>query len=404
MTATKIRAYDGMQSNTLINDYTVWSDYLLDMELLPYDIQWSVAHAKMLVKIGILTSDEGDKIVDMLIGDHDHSIINLHKNGQFSIQKEQEDGHTAIEDYLTQKLGDVGKKIHTGRSRNDQILVTMRLFTLNAIKNIGSKLDALVNAFDQQSTLHHNQLMPWYTHTQKAMPSSVGMWLGSFKDALVDDQKLLDVAYTINDQNPLWSAAGFGQHIIPIDREYTSKELGFSQTQENPMYCALSRGKFENIVLQALSNVMSDIGKFANDMVWFTSKEFAFFDLPEIYKTWSSIMPNKHNFDVLELMRGNLAIFFGYQFQVQEVIKWLFSWYNRDLQLTKEPYLKAMKLCIDTITVATMVVTDLIVNKEILETACSGDIYATQKAYELVKQWIPFRDAYQQVKNDMDKN
>jgi len=392
------------ESNKIILKYTVSNDHILDMQLLPYDIQWSIAHTKMLSKIGILTSDEMDQIIDALDGNTDMSLMSLYKKGLFHITQEQEDGHTAIEIFLTDRLWDVGKKIHTGRSRNDQILVTMRLFTLDKIDTIKNSIKTLIDSFNKQKEKYNTQIMPGYTHTQKAMPSTIGMRLGSFSDALNDDLILLDTAYCINNQNPLWSAAWFWQHTIPVDRTYTTELLEFNKMQKNPMYCALSRGKFENIVLQALGHSMQDLWKFANDMIWFSSKEFGFFDLPDAYKTWSSIMPNKHNLDLLELVRGNTSIFTGYQYQIQEVIKWLFSGYNRDLQLTKEPYLKAIELCIDTITIITLSVDALIVNKETLEKACSGEIYATKKAYELVKKGIPFRDAYQQVKEYLDTN
>jgi argininosuccinate lyase len=239
--------------------------------------------------------------------------------------------------------------------------------------------------------------MPGYTHTQRAMPTTVGTWLGSFGAALADDLELLQAARKIIDQNPLGSVAGFGEDVFGLDREYTTKEMGFSKTQENPIYCAMSRGKFENIILQALSQVMFDLGKLANDLVWFTSKEFNFFDLPEEFKTGSSVMPQKKNFDLLELVRGNSSIFFGYQFQVQEVVKNLLSGYNRDMQLTKEPYLKAIKLAIATLEIMDLTVSNLKINEENLKLACTDEMLATKKAYQMVKEGKSFRDAYREV-------
>jgi argininosuccinate lyase len=245
------------------------------------------------------------------------------------------------------------------------------------------------------------QKMPGYTHTQKAMPTTVGIWLSSFADAFADDFVLLRAVQKIMDQNPLGSGAGFGTSVIPVDRAYTTKQLGFLKTQKNPIYCANSRGKFENMVLQVLGDIMLDISKCVNDLVWFTSKEFDFFDFPESCKTGSSMMPNKHNFDVLELLRGNMSVFLGYQYQVQEIIKNLFSGYNRDLQLTKEPYIKALKLFTETMQVFTLCIKLLEIHPEELDRACTDELYATEKALQLVQKGVPFRQAYQNVKQNL---
>lgn len=240
--------------------------------------------------------------------------------------------------------------------------------------------------------------MPGYTHMQKAMPSSVGMWLGSYGDSLKDDLVLLDAALAVIDQNPLGSAAGYGENILGLDKKFTTKELNFKKVQNNPIYCALSRGKFENIVLQAISSVMFDLGKISSDLLLFTTKEFNFFTLPDSFKTGSSIMPQKKNYDVLELIRGNVAIFNGYQYQIENVIKNLFSGYNRDFQLTKEPYLKGMKLALRTTRVATLVIKNLKAKKTNLENACTSELYATDEALKLVKNGKSFREAYREIK------
>jgi len=379
--------------NQTVEDYTVGVDYLLDLELLPYDIKGTVAHAKMLHKIKILNSKELSILSKGL-----NEILSLWKVGKFKIDKSQEDGHTAIEAYLTEHCGIVGKKVHTGRSRNDQALVTARLFSKEKLLEIKNQVEDLIKALEGQIKKQGKIKMPGYTHMQRAMPSSVGMLLASYHDSLEDDLILIDAISKIIDQNPLGSAAGYGENILGLDRKFTTKELNFKRVQENPIYCALSRGKFENLVLQAISSVMFDIGKIASDLLLFTTKEFDFFTLPDSFKTGSSIMPQKKNYDVLELIRGNIAIFNGYQHQIENVIKNLFSGYNRDFQLTKEPYIKGMKLALDTIRVMTLVVKNLEAKKKNLESACTPELYATDEALRLVKKGKSFREAYQEVK------
>ncbi|MFA7278282.1 MAG: argininosuccinate lyase [Candidatus Gracilibacteria bacterium] len=378
--------------DTNIESYTIGNDYLLDMDLVSYDIQGSRAHARGLQKIGILTPHEL-----ILLENGLDVILELWKKGEFVIAREQEDMHTAIEDFLTTTCGEVGKKIHTGRSRNDQILVALRLFSLDKLKAVFSLFEGLIQAFDIAAKKYTSFNMPGYTHMQRAMPTTVEVWLGAYHDALIDDVIFLKSVGEILNQNPLGSAAGYGENILGIDREFTAKELGFLNVQKNPIYCAMSRGKFELMMMQALSQIMMDLGKFASDLLLFTTKEFRFFDLPESFKTGSSIMPQKKNFDVLELMRGNVAIFNGYVSQIQELIKNLPLGYNRDFQLMKEPFLKGVKLAIDTITIAEKVASNLQVNREILEQACTPDLYATDEAYRLVKNGMPFRDAYREI-------
>lgn len=376
-----------------VEDYTVGVDYLLDLELLPYDIRGTMAHAKMLHKIKILNKKELSVLLHEL-----EKILSLWKAGKFKIEKSQEDSGTAIEMYLTERCGEVGKKVHAGRSRNDQILVTTRLFSKEKILEIEREVKSLIEALKNQIKKQGKIKMPGYTHMQRAMPSCVGMWLGSYHDSLKDDLILIEAAMKVIDQNPLGSAAGYGENTLGLDRQFTTKELNFKKAQNNPMYCAMSRGKFENIVLQAVSNAMFDIGKLSNDLVLFTTKEFDFFTLPNSFTTGSSIMPQKKNYDVLELIRGNVAIFNGYQHQIENVIKNLFSGYNRDFQLTKEPYIKGIKLALETIRITTLIVKNLEAKKTSLENACSPELYATDEALKLVKEGMSFREAYQEVK------
>lgn len=381
------------KTNQTIEDYTVGVDYLLDLELLPYDIKGSMAHAKMLHKIRILNRKELGILLRGL-----NKILSLWKSGKFKIDKSQEDGHTAIEAYLTENYGEVGKKIHTGRSRNDQSLTMTRLFSKEKLSEIKKEVENLIKALEQQIKKQGKIKIPGYTHMQRAMPSSVGMWLGSYHDSLKDDLILLEAVAKIIDQNPLGSAAGYGENILGLDRKFTTKELNFKRVQENPMYCAMSRGKFENMVLQTLSNVVFDLGKFSSDLLLFTTKEFDFFALPDSFRTGSSIMPQKKNYDVLELVRGNVGVFNGYQNQMQNVVKNLPAGYNRDFQLTKEPYIKGMKLALETIEVMILVIKNLGAKKINLENACTPELYATDEALKLVKAGKSFREAYQEIK------
>lgn len=383
----------GTKTNQTVEDYTVGMDYLLDLELLPYDIRGTIAHAKMLRKIKILTFKELSALLRGL-----NKILALWKEGKFSIDKSQEDGHTAIEAYLTEHYGEVGKKVHTGRSRNDQSLTMVRLFSKEKLLEIKKEISNLIKEFKIQIKKNGKIKMPGYTHLQRAMPSSVGMWLGSYADSLEDDLILIDAALKIVDQNPLGSAAGYGENTLGLDRKFTTKNLNFKKVQGNPMYCAFSRGKFENIILQSISNVMFDLGKVASDLLLFTTKEFNFFTLPDSFNTGSSIMPQKKNYDVLELVRGNIAIFNGYQNQIENVVKNLPAGYNRDFQLTKEPYIKGVKLALDTIFVMILVIKNLGMKKTNLENACTSELYATDEALRLVKAGKSFREAYQEVK------
>jgi argininosuccinate lyase len=383
---------ENLNINKLVEDYTVWIDYLLDMELIPYDIRGSKAHAQMLYSIWILNKLEKDTLIKWL-----NKILKLYKDWKFKILKYQEDWHTAIESFLIETYWEIWKKIHTWRSRNDQILIATRLFTLDRLDYLVKLTNSLVKSLNKKIKDFWNVEMPWYTHMQRAMPSSVWMWLWSIRDAIKDDLLLVQTSIRINNQNPLWSVVWFWEDVFNLDRNLTTKLLWIKKVQENPMYCAYSRWKFENIVLQSLSHIMMDLWKFASDLVLFSTKEFNFFTLPDNFKTGSSAMPQKKNWDVMELVRWNSNLFLGYEYQIKEVFKNLTSWYNRDFQLTKEPYLKWIKLSIDTIKICDVVIKNLWINKESLKKACSEELYATKKAYELVKWWMSFRDAYKIV-------
>ena len=376
--------------NEQIESYTVGIDYILDKELIEYDINASIAHAKMLYSIKILSKKE----LDSLIKGFGLLTKDL-KTGNFKIEKNDEDCHTAIENYLCNICGDVGKKIHTGRSRNDQILTALRLHMKDKLNEFIKETNKLIDSLNAKMIKNSGIIMPGYTHMQKAMPSSVSIWLGSFRDALKDDLIVLNSTLKIIDQNPLGSVAGYGENTLGLDRNLTTKILGFSHTQDNPMYCALSRGKFELIILQALSLVMFDIGKLCTDLMLFTTKEYNFVSLPNEFTTGSSVMPQKHNYDVLELSIANVSLFNGIISQLQNITEKLPSGYSRGFQLTKEPYLKGIKNAIDTTKITSLILDNLIINIDVLKEACSSELYATEEAYKLVKEKnIPFRDAY----------
>ncbi len=387
---------DGL--HPLVEKFTVGDDHIFDQQLLPYDIKASLAHAKMLFEIDVISEKELAQAEKGL-----NEILEKWENGDFVVRQEQEDGHTAIEQYLTEKYGEVGKKIHTGRSRNDQSLVMIRLFMKNGLTQVEKLLEKLTTGLEKKAEESKDVSMPGYTHMQKAMPATVGMWLDSYLSIIKDFSVLLQATQKMIDQNPLGSASGFGIENFPLDRDSTTQSLGFGKTQENPMYCGFSRGYFENIVLQNLSGLMIAFGRFANDMIIFTTQEFNFLSLPNNFTTGSSIMPQKRNYDVFEIMRGNTKVFHSYQNQIQEIISALGSGYNRDLQLTKKPFVLGMNLCVETMELFVEIIDNLKVNKEALEKAMTPDLFVTEEVYEHVKKGESFREAYLEVKNKWNK-
>jgi len=382
----------------LVETYTVGDDYLMDQRLVPYDIQASLAHAEMLKSIGILTAAEL-----LLLRQGLKEITSRWEDGRFVVHQDQEDGHTAIEQYLIENYGDVGKKIHTGRSRNDQSLVMMRLYMKDQLELIESLMSMLAASLKKRSGETESVPMPGYTHMQKAMPTTVGVWFDSFLAAITDCMFVVSAVKKIIDQNPLGSGSGFGFSNLSLDRGLTTSLLAFAKTQKNPMYCGFSRGHFENMVLLALSNIMVVFGRFANDMMLFTTSEFNYFSLPDSFTTGSSIMPQKRNYDVFEIMRGNTKVFCSYQNQIQAIISSLGSGYHRDLQLTKKPFLQAVDLCVSTCELSVVIIDKLNVHKEILEKAMTKDLFVTNDVYELVKKGKSFRDAYLEVKEAWNK-
>lgn len=383
-------------TSPLVHSYTVGDDYILDNELLPYDILGSLAHAQMLLEMDVLAKEELAQIAKGF-----EEILAKWKKGEFKVRLEDEDVHTALENYLTEHYGGVGKKIHTGRSRNDQALVMLRLYGKEQLKLIAKQATKLEKTLRTQAKVYEIVPMPGYTHMQKAMPTTVGTWLGAFADSYQDAVKIITPLQTLLDQNPLGSASGFGIDGFPLKKEVTTKLLGFDKTQENPMYCGLSRGLFESAVLGGLSTLMILAARFANDMLIFTTQEFGFFSLPDEFTTGSSIMPQKRNYDLFEVMRGNSDIYQGYQYQVQAIAAHKSGGYNRDIALTKKPYVRGLELVSQTLEVLEVSVGKLQINEDKLKSAMTDDLYATAKVYELVSQGKTFRDAYRQVKNNI---
>ncbi|MFO0764410.1 MAG: lyase family protein [Candidatus Gracilibacteria bacterium] len=363
----------------LIETFTVGDDYLIDQIFLPYDIRASRAHAQMLQSINIIS---GDKLV--LIEKGLQEILDLHKAGNFHIEPSQEDCHTAIEVFLTEKYGDIGKKIHTGRSRNDQSLTMIRLFLKDQVQVAEENLNTLIDVCKKQAL--SDIAMPGYTHMQKAMPTTVGTWIDSYHDALKDQMRFFDPLQSILDQSPLGSAAGFGIANFPNDRALSAELMGFAKVQENPLYCGISRGLFETNILGVLGNFLLILGRLNNDLLLFTTGEFSFFSLPENMTTGSSIMPQKRNYDVLELIRAKITLFFGYHDQMRNLYTHLISGYQRDLQMTKSIFLSGFKTWNEIIQIMTHVIQELQIHETNLEDSMTEDLFATEAVYKLVMQ------------------
>ncbi len=381
----------------LVEQYTVGNDYILDMRLLPFDIEASLAHAQALFKLKILTKAELVKLRAGL-----KEILKLHAAGKFIIKLEDEDCHTAIENYLIKKLGSLGKKIHTGRSRNDQVLVATRLYARKKLKQVAQEMIKLEKVFLNFAKKYQFIPMPGYTHTRRAMPSSVGHWAASYFEELTNDFQLLQSAYDLNDQNPLGAAAGFGVNLN-LDRRLTTKLLKFKRTQINSIYAVNSRGKTESYILAVCTQIMMTLGRLANEMIWFTTPEFNYFNLPWSFTTGSSIMPQKRNPDVFEIIRSNVNVIVALQTQVKDITKNLISGYNRDTQLTKEPLIKGLGITRRSLEIAALVMTGITPNKLVLMKSLTPELFANNEANKLVMQGVPFRDAYQQVKENLDK-
>ena len=380
----------GSSIDKKIEEFTVGDDYIIDRELVKYDCEASIAHAKMLKKIGIISGAEQKQLTKEL-----QKIIDENKEGNFIITIEDEDCHTAIENRLIKALGDTGSKIHTGRSRNDQVLVALRLYYKSSLSEISSITNQCIEHL-QMFGDNNNFDFPGYTHMQKAMPSNIKIWSNAFADSFVDDLKNLKNVQHIIDQNPLGSVAGYPIPLT-IDRELTTGELGFNKIQSNPIYCQISRGKFETLIVDSLSQIMLTLNRLSSDLILFSMPSFGYFMLPEKFCTGSSIMPQKKNPDVLELIRANYHIINGYGAQVKSLSANLISGYNRDLQLAKKPVINSLKITKSSLDMMTYIITNLTAIKENCLNDLTKDLFATDEVYNLVKEGIPFRDAYRTI-------
>jgi len=381
----------GHEINKKIEHFTVGEDYKLDEKLVAYDAIASIAHATMLKKIEILKPAELEKLKKALV-----SLVNKHNQGKFSIKQEDEDVHTAIENYLVTKLGNLGKKIHTARSRNDQVLVDLHLYAKKELLEVKGLVLDLCKNLAEFAKKHEFVPMPGYTHMQKAMPSSIGLWIMSFTESLLDDLELIDAVYELNDQCPLGSGAGYGTSI-PIDRTLVAKLLGFNKVQNNVLYVQNSRGKNEANIVFALSNIMNDLSKLATDILLFTMSELDYLKLPEDFCTGSSIMPQKKNLDVMELMRAKSSVVNANYFEIISITSNLPSGYNRDLQLTKKPLMESFEIVKEGLEIMALIIQNMKVNEHKLLESCSSEIFATDKVNELVMKGAPFRNAYIEV-------
>ncbi len=385
-------------SNKIVETFTVGRDKDFDLMLAPYDVLGNIAHAKMLGTIGLLTNNE----VNDLVKELQHIYKNI-AAGTFSIEENVEDIHSQIEFLLTQKLGDTGKKIHAARSRNDQVLVDIKLFLRQQIEDLVKTIKSFFILLQQKSEVYKNHLLPGYTHLQLAMPSSFGLWFGAYAESLVDDVEILKAAYHVVNKNPLGSGAGYGSSF-PIDRTLTTKLLGFASLNYNVVYAQMGRGKAERITAQALANVADTLAKMSMDICLYLNQHFAFISFPDELTTGSSIMPHKKNPDVFELIRSYCNRIKALPNEIIMMTTNLPSGYHRDLQLLKQHLFPAFHTLQDCINMATLMFTNITVNENILADKKYTYLFSVEEVNKLVLQGIPFRDAYKIVGERIAQN
>jgi argininosuccinate lyase len=380
-----------IQTDKLIEQFTVGKDRELDLLLAPYDVLGSLAHIQMLEHIGLLRKEEWLLLRNELI-----TIYNLTRDQLFVIEPESEDVHTQVEVLLTRKLGDTGKKIHAARSRNDQVLVDIKLFIRDRIQEIAEQTQDLFDLLINRSNELKDLLIPGYTHLQVAMPSSFGLWLGGYAESLIDDMRLLQAAYNVADQNPLGSAAGYGSSF-PIDRQMTTDLLGFSSMNYNVINAQMSRGKTERIVSFALASLASTVSRLANDICLFNSQNFGFISLPDEMTTGSSIMPHKKNPDVFELIRSHCNRIQALPAEISNMMINLPSGYFRDMQVIKEVFLPVFDSFSNCLKIATYAVSGIKPAQNVLSDEKYRYVFSVEEVNKLVLQGIPFREAYKMV-------
>ena len=380
-----------MQVDQEVDRFTVGKDREMDLYLAKYDVLGSMAHITMLERIGLLTADELQTLLAAL-----REIYKVADRGEFVIEEGIEDVHSQVELMLTSSLGDMGKKIHSGRSRNDQVLLDLKLFTRAQIQELVAAVTDLFEVLIAQSNRYQAVLMPGYTHLQVAMPSSFGLWFGAYAESLVDDLQLLQAAYRVCNRNPLGSAAGYGSSF-PLNRQLTTDLLGFDSLDYNVVYAQMGRGKMERTVAFAMAGIAATLSKLAFDACMFNSQNFGFIKLPDQFTTGSSIMPHKKNPDVFELTRAKCNKIQGLPQQITLISNNLPSGYFRDLQIIKEVFLPAFNELKDCLRMATHMLRELKVNEHILDDERYALMFSVEEVNRRVLAGVPFRDAYKQV-------
>ena len=385
-----------VQVNEEIDRFTVGRDREMDLFLAKHDVMGSMAHITMLESIGLLQADELKVLLEEL-----RNIYASAEKGDFIIEDGIEDVHSQVELMLTRKLGDVGKKIHSGRSRNDQVLVDLKLFTRNQLKEVAAGVQDLFGILISQSNRYKDVLMPGYTHLQIAMPSSFGLWFGAYAESLVDDMLFLQAAYRMCNRNPLGSAAGYGSSF-PLNREMTTRLLGFESMNYNVVYAQMGRGKMERNVAFAMASIAGTLSKMAFDACMFSSQNFGFVKLPDECTTGSSIMPHKKNPDVFELTRAKCNKIQALPQQIMMIMNNLPSGYFRDLQIIKEVFLPAFEELKDCLQMASYIMNKIYVNEHILDDDRYLYIFSVEEVNRLATEGMPFRDAYKKVGLDIE--
>lgn len=381
----------GFEPDKAIEKFTVGQDRELDLRLARYDVQGSMAHIRMLESIGLLTKEELDILLPAL-----QQIADEIEQGEFKIEDGVEDVHSQVEFILTSRLGDVGKKIHSGRSRNDQVLVDLKLFFRDELKHISTSVKHLFDRLIELSETHKDKLMPGYTHLQVAMPSSFGLWFGAYAESFADDMHMLSAAYNIANQNPLGSAAGYGSSF-PLDREMTTQLLNFANPHYNVVAAQMSRGKTERAVAAAIGAIASTLGHLAMDVCMWMCNNFAFVSFPDELTTGSSIMPHKKNPDVFEIMRGKCNRLQSIQNEIALLTANLPLGYNRDMQLMKDILFPATSELIECLDMATYMLGEIRIKDNILEDCKYDYIFTVEDVNRLVLEGMPFRDAYKKI-------
>ena len=381
----------GLEPDKMIEEFTVGRDRELDLQLARFDVEGSMAHIRMLESIGLLTADELTALLAAL-----EEIAGIIDRGEFRIAPGVEDVHSQVEFMLTEKLGDIGKKIHSGRSRNDQVLVDLKLFMRRQIKDMAAAVERLFLRLQALSEQHKDVLMPGYTHLQVAMPSSFGLWFGAYAEALADDMHMLVAAYNIADQNPLGSAAGYGSSF-PLDREMTTRLLGFSTMHFNVVAAQMSRGKTERAAAMAIAAIAATLGHLAMDVCMWMCGNFGFVSFPDELTTGSSIMPHKKNPDVFEIMRGKCNRLQSIQNEIALLTANLPLGYNRDMQLLKDIIFPATGELISCLDMADFMLAHISVRRDILDDPRYDYLFTVEEVNRLVLSGMPFREAYKKV-------